>query len=160
MSWESGERAGRHVADYFTPLPAPSVTAKWNGETNTFRIRIEQPVGRKTPAATPDATPVVTPAVSRAGSFSSISGRKAFVSKGSDELTGADSVFGSPAGSRAGSPEPVVEEKQGADLGRKSSVNQGVPGGVTLEGFKKALGANARKQRQGASDPDVQDDEI
>lgn len=139
--------------------PDLSVTAKWNGETNTFRIRIEQPQGRKTPAATPDATPVVTPAVSRANSFSSVSGRSKFVSKGSDELTGADSVFGSPAESRAGSPEPA--EEKGADLGRKSSVHQQVPGGVTLEGFKKALGANARKQRRDVdTDADAQDEDI
>jgi glycerol 3-phosphatase-1 len=138
-----------------------SVTAKWQPESNTFRIRIEQPVGRQTPAATPDVTPAQTPAMSRSNSVSSASGRSRFISKGSDELTGADSVFGSPANSRPGSPDQADQE--GSGLQRKSSTRQApanqVPGGVTLEGFKKALGANARKQRK-SDDADAQDDEI
>lgn len=130
------------------------VTAKWNNDTGTFRIVIDQPVGRKTPAATPDATPVATPAHSRSGSFSSVSGRSRYQNRSNDEASGADSVFGSPQESRAGSPEP---EEPSSGLQRKSSVKQGVPGGVTLEGFKKALGANAQKQRQPAPESSADD---
>ncbi|KAJ9094318.1 Haloacid dehalogenase-like protein [Naganishia cerealis] len=119
------------------------VTAKWNDETKTFRLIIEQPVGRKTPVATPDATPVITPAMSRASSFASQMSRSEYF-KPSDDLTGADSVFGSPAASRAGSPGP--EEESGASLSRKVSY-KGVPGGVSLDQFKRALAGSTDKRR-------------
>ena len=54
--------------------------------------------------------------------------------KGSDELTGNDSVVGSPVPSRPGSPgakEDNVPQDQG----------------VTLDAFKKALAGNAQKKR-------------
>lgn len=145
------------------------VTARWVPETNTFRVIIEQPKGRKTPAATPDATPVVTPAGSRAASFSSASGRQAFFSKGGDEISGADSVFGTPSGSRSGS--PTRENAPGAgpidsngSLARRPSWKQAqIPGGVTLDQFKKALGANNAKkeqQRAAAGEQDAADEEM
>ncbi|KAJ9092686.1 Haloacid dehalogenase-like protein [Naganishia friedmannii] len=120
------------------------VTAKWNDETKTFRLVIEQPVGRRTPVATPDATPVITPAMSRASSFASQMSRSEYF-KPSDDLTGADSVFGSPVGSRAGSPGPE-EESGTSSLSRKASY-KGVPGGVSLDQFKRALAGSTDKRR-------------
>lgn len=121
------------------------VTAKWNNETKTFRLVIEQPVGRKTPVATPDATPVITPAMSRASSFASQMSRSEYF-KPSDDLTGADSVFGSPLASRAGSPGPEDESGSG-NLSRKPSYKQTVPGGVSLDQFKRALAGSTDKRR-------------
>jgi glycerol 3-phosphatase-1 len=121
------------------------VTAKWNDETKTFRLIIEQPVGRRTPVATPDATPVITPAMSRASSFASQMSRSEYF-KPSDDLTGADSVFGSPVASRAGSPGPEDESGNSSSLSRKVSY-KGVPGGVSLDQFKRALAGSTDKRR-------------
>ena len=62
--------------------------------------------------------------------------------KGSDELTGNDSVVGSPAASRPGSrpSSPPGEREDGADLNRRPSQQ-----GVTLEAFKRAFAGNAKK---------------
>lgn len=117
------------------------VTAKWDAETQTFNLIIEQPVDRVDSRPTPDVTPVVTPAGSRMNSFSG-GDRQAIKNnfgKASDELTGNDSVVGSPVPSRPGSPgnEKRVDE-------------EGVPQqnqGVTLDAFKRALGANAQKKK-------------
>ncbi|KAK4683842.1 hypothetical protein P7C73_g6374, partial [Tremellales sp. Uapishka_1] len=120
------------------------VKASWDATTNTFKLIIEQPVGRVEPRATPDTTPLVTPAVSRTGSFSGGNERekmRAAFGKPSDELTGNDSVVGSPVPSRPGSPgqdEPVAF----ANGERRPSVQ-----GLSLEGFKRALAGNANKQR-------------
>jgi hypothetical protein len=55
--------------------------------------------------------------------------------KGSDELTGNDSVVGSPVPSRPGSPG-----------GRDNQPGQ-QDQGVTLDAFKKALAGNAQKKK-------------
>jgi hypothetical protein len=118
------------------------VTASWDADLQCFRLIIEQPVDRREPRATPDVTPVITPAGSRTQSFSlerpgpGIRG----LYKGSDELTGNDSVVGSPAASRPGSPPPEAAAPKGADMERKPSAQ-----GVTLEAFKRALAGNAAK---------------
>lgn len=77
-------------------------------------------------------------------------------SKPSDDLTGNDSVVGTPAGSRPGSPplpaagasgSGVDEATRGLEqtsLGRKPSFKDQ---GVTLESFKRALAGNAQKKR-------------
>jgi hypothetical protein len=116
------------------------VTAKWDPETKTFNLIIEQPVDRVDSRPTPDVTPVVTPAGSRMNSFSG--GERPAVKnnfgKASDELTGNDSVVGSPVPSRPGSP------------GNEKRTEDGVPQqntGVTLDAFKRALGANAQKKK-------------
>lgn len=123
------------------------VQAAWDASTQTFKLIIEQPIDRVSTKATPDVTPVVTPAGSRMNSFSGgFSGAmKNMFSKGSDELTGNDSVVGSPAQSRPGSPpnEESESSSSGANLNRRPST-QGV---TTLESFKKALAGNARKQK-------------
>lgn len=121
------------------------VHAAWDAATNTFKLIIEQPVDRAQPRATPDVTPVVTPAGSRMNSFSGSqpSGGWKF-GKGSDELTGNDSVVGSPAASRPGSrpaSPPGDGQDGGADLNRRPSQQ----GGVTLEAFKRAFAGNAKK---------------
>jgi glycerol 3-phosphatase-1 len=130
------------------------VQAAWNPETNTFQLIIEQPIDRQTPRATPDVTPVVTPAGSRMNSFSG--GRSGGVYRGSDELTGNDSVVGSPAQSRPGSPGPqgaggeeeVKEEStQRSELERRPSIPG--PQTFTLEGLKRALAGNAQKKPRG-----------
>jgi glycerol 3-phosphatase-1 len=54
--------------------------------------------------------------------------------KGSDDLTGNDSVVGSPVPSRPGSPGA---REEGAPQDQ----------GVTLDAFKKALAGNAQKKR-------------
>lgn len=69
--------------------------------------------------------------------------------KSSDELTGNDSVVGSPIPSRAGSPQPGETPEAGsgnnsASVSRRGSV-QG--GGISLDAFKRAMGSNARKNR-------------
>lgn len=123
------------------------VHASWDEETKTFRLIIEQPVDRHEPRATPDVTPVVTPAGSRMNSFSGgVANRlQALNMKGSDELTGNDSVVGSPVPSRPGSPG----EKQQQELVDASQKDQG----VTLDAFKKALaGNNARKKSEVSMD--------
>lgn len=118
------------------------VQASWDPETNTFKLIIEQPVDRVQPKATPDVTPVVTPAGSRMNSFTG--GRSGgFFPKASDELTGNDSVVGSPAASRPGSrPGSPPNGEKGADIERRPSQQ-----GVTLEAFKRAFAGNARKNR-------------
>jgi hypothetical protein len=117
------------------------VSAKWDPETKTFALIIEQPVDRVDSRPTPDVTPVVTPAGSRMNSFSGgvSGGVRSVFPKASDELTGNDSVVGSPVPSRPGSP------------GNEKRVEDGVPQqntGVTLESFKKALAGNAAKPRR------------
>lgn len=121
------------------------VHASWDEETKTFRLIIEQPVDRREPRATPDVTPVVTPAGSRMNSFSGgVANRlQALNMKGSDELTGNDSVVGSPVPSRPGSPG----EKQQQELVDASQKDQG----VTLDAFKKALAGNNAKKRSEVS---------
>lgn len=122
------------------------VSAKWDAETKTFALVIEQPIDRVEPRATPDVTPVVTPAGSRMGSFSGVD-RATQGWKGSDELTGNDSVVGSPVPSRPGS--PGAEDKDLDEV--NSRANQGLPqqsSGVTLESFRKALAGNAMKPRR------------
>lgn len=122
------------------------VTASWDAETNTFKLIIEQPVDRVQPKATPDVTPVVTPAGSRVNSFAG-GGRSGFFGKGSDELTGNDSVVGSPVPSRPGS--PGAGEESGADISRRPSQQ-----GVTLDAFKRAFAGNAKKNRNVELDQD------
>lgn len=141
-------------------LTPRSVTAKWNPETGRFRLVIDQPADRREVAPTPDQTPIVTPAMSRASSFGSVAGerdRAWFKAQSSDELTGADSVVGSPAGStahsRAGSPSPE-DQQEGGGLGRKSSVRQSsgssqqAAGGISLDAFKRALAGNAQRTQR------------
>lgn len=115
------------------------VHASWDEESKTFRLVIEQPVDRREPRATPDVTPVVTPAGSRMNSFSGgVTNRlQALNMKGSDELTGNDSVVGSPVPSRPGS--PGEKQQQLPDKPQDQ--------GVTLDAFKKALAGNAQKKR-------------
>ena len=120
------------------------VHASWDAETNTFKLIIEQPVDRVQPRATPDVTPVITPAGSRMNSFSGdqrSGGWKGF-GKGSDELTGNDSVVGSPAASRPGS-RPASPPTEGANMDRRPSQT-----GVTLDAFKRAFAGNAKKQNR------------
>jgi len=124
------------------------VQAKWDAESKTFVLIIEQPIDRVDPRATPDVTPVVTPAGSRMNSFTG-DRQQAMRGgwKGSDELTGNDSVVGSPVPSRPGS--PGAEDKDLAEVNNRAT--QGLPQqsqGVTLESFKKALAGNAMKQRR------------
>lgn len=111
------------------------VKASWCPETQSFRLIIEQPVGRVDPRATPDSTPLVTPAASRAASFSGDRQHMQAGIKPTGELTGNDSVVGSPVPSRPGSPSMDKADK-------KSQTN------VTLEAFKHALGHNANKVRE------------
>lgn len=122
------------------------VHASWDEETKTFRLIIEQPVDRREPRATPDVTPVVTPAGSRMNSFSGgVTNRLQALSmansnmKGSDELTGNDSVVGSPVPSRPGSPGERQQKTEPQDQG------------VTLDAFKKALAGNNAKKRSEVS---------
>lgn len=111
--------------------------------------------------------------MSRASSFGSVAGerdRAWFKAQSSDELTGADSVVGSPAGStahsRAGSPSPEDQQQEGG-LARKSSVRQSSgssqTGGISLDAFKRALAGNAqRTQRRpsvAASEGELANDE-
>jgi len=64
--------------------------------------------------------------------------------KGSDELTGNDSVVGSPAASRPGSrPASPPGDREGADISRRPSQQ-----GVTLDAFKRAFAGNAKKQNR------------
>ncbi|ODO07188.1 phosphatase [Cryptococcus wingfieldii CBS 7118] len=127
------------------------VKATWDTATNTFNLIIEQPVDRYAPRATPDVTPVITPAMSRANSFSGVGqDRPNFknnqtISKASDELTGNDSVVGSPAASRPGSPDADGEKRAELEFHRRAS--QSGSGGVTLDNFRKALAGNAAKRR-------------
>jgi len=132
------------------------VSVKWDDSIKRFKMVIEQPVGRRAPAATPDSTPLVTPAVSRAASFSSINPREFF--RGSDDLTGNDSVVGTPANSRPGSPDREYSTGGAEGLVRKPSYNA-VPGGVSLDGFKRALAGNASKSRR-SSFADERDSEL
>jgi glycerol 3-phosphatase-1 len=55
--------------------------------------------------------------------------------RGSDELTGNDSVVGSPVPSRPGSP------------GERNTQPGQQDQGVTLDAFKKALAGNAQKKK-------------
>lgn len=114
------------------------VTASWCTETNTFRLIIEQPVGRTEPRATPDSTPLVTPAGSRAQSFSGDRQRIAGTIRPTGELTGNDSVVGTPASSTPGSPELKPADRRPSQNGTS----------VTLESFKRALAGNANKVRE------------
>jgi glycerol 3-phosphatase-1 len=128
------------------------VVATWVPETNSFRLIIEQPVGRTEPYATPDTTPLQTPAGSRAASFSGGDDRermRAQFGKPSDELTGNDSVVGSPVASRPGSPGP---QEEGAKVNRRPSVQ-----GVTLEAFKRAMSGNAAKRRASRSEINMEE---
>lgn len=124
------------------------VQAVWDASTNTFKLIIEQPVDRVDPRATPDVTPAVTPAGSRMNSFSGGAAPRMQAYKPSDDLTGNDSVVGTPAGSRPGSPPGDVDEatKQlgATSLQRKPSLNDQ---SVTLEAFKRAFAGNANKKR-------------
>jgi hypothetical protein len=63
------------------------------------------------------------------------------------ELTGNDSVVGSPASSRPSSPG-IPTEKTGAE--RRAS--SGAAAHVTLEAFKRALAGNAAKVRELAAE--------
>lgn len=121
------------------------VHASWDEETKTFRLIIEQPVDRREPRATPDVTPVVTPAGSRMNSFSGgVTNRLQAlnIQKASDELTGNDSVVGSPVPSRPGS--PGEREQPASDKPQEQ-------GGFTLDSFKKALAGNAQKKKSEVS---------
>lgn len=124
------------------------VTASWDNESKTFNLIIEQPVDRYSTRATPDVTPVITPAGSRQNSFSGVGARvSSGFYKGSDELTGNDSVVGSPAESRAGSPTKEIDDDQNerraeADLQRRASQS-----GFSLDHFKRALAGNAAKRQ-------------
>jgi hypothetical protein len=62
--------------------------------------------------------------------------------KGSDELTGNDSVVGSPVPSRPGS--PGERQQQLPDKPQDQ-------GGFTLDSFKKALAGNAQKKKSEVS---------
>ncbi|KAK8865958.1 hypothetical protein IAR55_001107 [Kwoniella newhampshirensis] len=123
------------------------VVAQWDPSTNTFNLIIEQPVDRYSTRPTPDVTPVVTPAVSRSNSFSGGVVRNPTSFKPSDELTGNDSVVGSPANSRPSSPggEQSDEEKRAElEFHRRASQSGGGP---SLDAFKRALAGNAAKRR-------------
>ncbi|KGB77443.1 phosphatase [Cryptococcus deuterogattii 99/473] len=129
------------------------VKASWDAATNTFNLIIEQPVDRYSPRPTPDVTPVITPAMSRSNSFSGVGQDRPSVRssqpimKGSDDLTGNDSVVGSPAASRPGSPggEDSIEKRAEMEFHRRAS--QSGQGGVTLDAFRRALAGNAAKRR-------------
>ncbi|WOO85263.1 Hexitol phosphatase A [Vanrija pseudolonga] len=110
------------------------VKASWDAASQTFKLVIEQPVGRQEPRATPDSTPLVTPAGSRAASFSGDRQHIAAGIKPTGELTGNDSVVGSPVPSRPGSPHPNDKER---------TASQGAAASVTLDAFKRALAGNA-----------------
>ncbi|WVN85404.1 uncharacterized protein L203_100550 [Cryptococcus depauperatus CBS 7841] len=126
------------------------VQASWDSTTNTFNLIIEQPVDRYTPQPTPDVTPVITPAMSRQNSFSGVGQEWLSVRntqptlKSSDQLTGNDSVVGSPAVSRPGS--PTAEEKR-VEMEFHRRTSQSGQGGVTLDAFRKALAGNAARRR-------------
>lgn len=126
------------------------VTAKWDATLNAFRLIIEQPIDRVQPRATPDVTPAMTPSGSRAGSrANSFSGTRMGGTagtkwKGSDELTGNDSVIGTPAQSRPGSPGAGEKEKSDGKEKNDAPVSQG---GFTLDALKAALAGNAQKSK-------------
>ncbi|GMK58966.1 hypothetical protein CspeluHIS016_0604080 [Cutaneotrichosporon spelunceum] len=119
------------------------VSVAWDSATQTFKMVIEQPVGRVSPLPTPDSTPLVTPAVSRAASFSGDRQRLASALPATSELTGNDSVVGSPMASRPSSPG-IPTGKTAAERRRSS----GAAAHVTLDAFKRALAGNADKVRE------------
>ncbi|WRT64183.1 uncharacterized protein IL334_001112 [Kwoniella shivajii] len=128
------------------------VTAQWDPTTQTFNLIIEQPVDRFSTRPTPDVTPVITPAGSRQNSFSGVGARSGFFGqqssntnfKSSDELTGNDSVVGSPEASRPGSPTPEDEKRIEMEFHRRASQSGNT---LSLDAFKKALAGNAAKRR-------------
>ncbi|KAK6905749.1 phosphatase [Kwoniella mangroviensis CBS 10435] len=133
------------------------VTAQWDPNTNTFNLIIEQPVDRMSTRPTPDVTPVITPAGSRQNSFSGVGKSGYFGSqlasnpnfKASDELTGNDSVVGSPEASRPGSPSggPTTEDEEKRvemEFHRRASQSGNT---LSLDAFKRALAGNAAKRR-------------
>lgn len=113
------------------------VQASWDAETQSFKLIIDQPAGRAEPRATPDSTPLVTPAGSRAQSFSGDRQRIARNLLPTGELTGNDSVVGSPINSRPGSPNALEEKRRGS----AADAN-----GVTLEAFKRALAGKQNRE--------------
>jgi glycerol 3-phosphatase-1 len=81
------------------------------------------------------------------------------VYKGSDELTGNDSVVGSPVPSRPGSPgaqQDYVEAEEKVHTKTELERRPSIPGPqtFTLEGLKKALAGNAQKKPRGESSMD------
>ncbi|WWC86286.1 uncharacterized protein L201_001159 [Kwoniella dendrophila CBS 6074] len=135
------------------------VTAQWDPNTNTFNLIIEQPVDRVSTRPTPDVTPVITPAGSRSNSFSGVGKSGSYFPgqnqqnqnwKSSDELTGNDSVVGSPINSRPGSPgaidinEEAEEKRAEMEFHRRASQSGNT---LSLDAFKRALAGNAAKRR-------------
>lgn len=121
------------------------VTATWDAATSSFKLIIEQPVGRLGPRVTPDSTPLVTPAGSRAASFSGDRQRLARSIAPTGELTGNDSVVGSPVPSRPGSPSF-------GDKAAERRASNGAAANISLEAFKRALAGNANKVRELAAE--------
>ncbi|WVF70492.1 hypothetical protein IAT40_005282 [Kwoniella sp. CBS 6097] len=134
------------------------VTAQWDASTNTFNLIIEQPVDRVSTRPTPDVTPVMTPAGSRQNSFSGLARSGLLKSQGwkaSDELTGNDSVVGSPEASRPGSPTAEDEKRIEMEFHRRASQSGNT---LSLDAFKRALAGNAAKRRANSNSELSQDE--